>query len=193
MAEQTQQPPQQIVIHNQYVKDFSFENPNAPASLARSDKPPQIEISVNVNADPLPEERTFEVVLTFRATAMRDDEKVFLAELTYGAVLVVAESVEEKLVHPLVMIEGPRLVFPFARMMLSEMTQAGGYMPLNVQPIDFVGLYQASMQKRAENAAEKSVEDASGKNGDASGKNGGGDADDGGKKAAGKGGGKKKK
>ena len=74
MAEQTQQ---QIIIHTQYIKDFSFENPNAPGSLARNDKAPEIEIGVNVNAQPQQQQRVFEVVLTITATAKREDQHVF--------------------------------------------------------------------------------------------------------------------
>ena len=147
MAEQTQQ---QIIIHTQYIKDFSFENPNAPVSLTQNDKAPEIEINVNVDATPQQQNRVFEVVLTIRATATRNDETVFLAELAYGAVVSVSEDIEENIIHPLVMIEGPRLIFPFARMMLSDITQSGGYMPLNIQPIDFVRLYQSSMDNRSE-------------------------------------------
>ena len=149
MAEQTQQ---QIIIHTQYIKDFSFENPNAPGSLARNDKAPEIEIGVNVNAQPQQQQRVFEVVLTITATAKREDQHVFLAELAYGAVVSVSEDVEENIIHPLVMIEGPRLIFPFARQMISDMTQSGGYMPLNIQPIDFVRLYQSSMENQTAEA-----------------------------------------
>ncbi|MGC6485331.1 MAG: protein-export chaperone SecB [Candidatus Puniceispirillales bacterium] len=146
MAEQTQQ---QIIIHTQYIKDFSFENPNAPGSLTRNDVAPEIEINVNVTAEPQQQERVFEVVLTIRSTAKREEEHVFLAELAYAAVVSVSEDVEENIIHPLVMIEGPRLIFPFARQVLSDMTQAGGYMPLNIQPIDFVRLYQSGMENRS--------------------------------------------
>ena len=162
MAEQTQQ---QIIIHTQYIKDFSFENPNAPGSLARNDTAPEIEISVNVNAQPQQQQRVFEVVLTINATAKRDDQHVFLAELAYGAVVSVSEDVEENIIHPLVMIEGPRLIFPFARQMISEMTQSGGYMPLNIQPIDFVRLYQSSMENQTAEAGAAGTAEGSKSNG----------------------------
>ena len=162
MAEQTQQ---QIIIHTQYIKDFSFENPNAPGSLARNDTAPEIEISVNVNAQPQQQQRVFEVVLTINATAKRDDQHVFLAELAYGAVVSVSEDVEENIIHPLIMIEGPRLIFPFARQMISEMTQSGGYMPLNIQPIDFVRLYQSSMENQTAEAGAAGTAEGSKSNG----------------------------
>ena len=107
---------------------------------------------MNVNAQPQQQQRVFEVVLTITATAKREDQHVFLAELAYGAVVSVSEDVEENIIHPLVMIEGPRLIFPFARQMISDMTQSGGYMPLNIQPIDFVRLYQSSMENQTAEA-----------------------------------------
>ena len=144
--QQTQVQPQ-IVVHAQYVKDFSFENPNAPKSLTASEGQPEIEINVNVAANPLADqERQFECVLSMRASAKRGDESMFVAELSYAAVLSIGEGIEENMFHPLVMIEGPRMLFPFARHTLSTMTQAGGFMPLNIQPIDFVRLYQASAE-----------------------------------------------
>ena len=141
---------QQIIIHTQYIKDFSFEI--RCQLFWRNDKAPEIEIGVNVNAQPQQQQRVFEVVLTITATAKREDQHVFLAELAYGAVVSVSEDVEENIIHPLVMIEGPRLIFPFARQMISDMTQSGGYMPLNIQPIDFVRLYQSSMENQTAEA-----------------------------------------
>ena len=143
---------QQLVIHTQYIKDFSFENPGAPQVLMESGDQPEIEINVNVTATPLNEERLFEVVLSIRATAARDDKDIFIAELSYAAILSVAESVAENALHPIVMIEGPRLIFPFARAILSETTQAGGVMPLNIQPIDFIRVYQQGIQSQQGNA-----------------------------------------
>ena len=160
MAEETQNQTQtqvqpQIVVHAQYVKDFSLENPNAPKSLTGGEGQPEIEINVNVNANPLEQERHYEVVLSMRANAKRGDENMFVTELSYAAVLAIGEGVEERLHHPLVMIEGPRMLFPFARHILSSMTQAGGFMPLNIQPIDFVQLYQASVQAQQSDGNSK--------------------------------------
>ena len=149
----------QVTVHAQYVKDFSFENPNAPKSLAASDTQPEIEINVNVSANPQEQERQFEAVLSLKATAKRGDEAMFVAELAYAAIMTIDDSVEQNMLHPLVMIEGPRMLFPFARHILSSMTQAGGFMPLNLQPIDFVRLYQASAQANAEQRSTQQVGD----------------------------------
>ena len=147
-----EQPQQNLVIHTQYIKDFSFENPNSPQVLVEQEGQPEIEINVNVTANPQPQDRLFEVVLHIRASAKRNDKDMFLAELSYAAVLSVGEGIEDKAIHPVVMIEGPRLIFPFARAILAETTQAGGFMPLNIQPIDFVRIYQQGMEEAAGNA-----------------------------------------
>ena len=145
----------QIVVHSQYVKDFSFENPNAPKTLMNTEGQPEIEINVNVNANALEQARQYEVVLSMKATAKRGDEHMFVTELAYAAVLSIGEGIEEKMLHPMVMIEGPRMLFPFARHTLSSMTQAGGFMPLNIQPIDFVRLYQAGVEAQQGQGAPK--------------------------------------
>ena len=150
MADQNQP---QIVIHTQYIKDFSFENPNAPQALISAEGQPEIEINVNVSANPQEQERFFEVVLSITANAKREDNQLFIAELSYAAVISIDQAVEDRHIHPLVMIEGPRMVFPFARHILSSITQAGGFMPLNIQPIDFVRIYQAGMESRNANQA----------------------------------------
>lgn len=150
---------QQLFVHRQYVKDLSFENPDAPKVLMDQGDQPNIEININVTARPVEgENRMFEVVLAIRATASREEKKVFLAELSYAVVLSVSESVAENALHPIMMIEGPRIIFPFARAILSEVTQAGGFMPLNLQPIDFVRVYQQGMQ--AQQQAEQKSDDA---------------------------------
>ena len=142
-----EQPQQSLVIHTQYIKDFSFENPNSPQMLIEQEGQPEIEINVNVTANPQPQDRYFEVVLHIRASAKRNDKDMFLAELSYAAIISVGEGVEDNTIHPIVMIEGPRLIFPFARAIISQITQAGGFMPLNIQPIDFVRIYQQGMEQ----------------------------------------------
>jgi preprotein translocase subunit SecB len=139
---------QQMVIHSQYIKDFSFENPEAPQVMMEKGGQPEIQINVNVTAKPLNEERLFETVLSIRATAKRDDKNIFIVELDYAGIMSVAKNVEEKVLHPIIMIEGPRLLFPFARAILSEITQSGGFMPLNIQPIDFVQVYQQGVKSQ---------------------------------------------
>jgi preprotein translocase subunit SecB len=144
---------QQLIIHTQYIKDLSFENPNSPAVYSPSDTQPEIQININVTANPQEQERFFEVVLTITANATRDGAGMFVVELSYAGIVSVPEHVDAKVIHPLVMIEGPRLLFPFARQILSEVTQSGGFLPLNIQPIDFVRVYQTGIGNQNSEAA----------------------------------------
>ena len=132
----------------QYAKDFSFENPNAPRSLAAQQGGPQIGIQVNVNAKQLAE-TDFEVDLTLEGDAKVGEEVMFAFELTYSGVFRVRNIPQDQL-HAVIMIECPRLLFPFARQIVAEAVRNGGFPPLYIDPIDFVGLYR---QKAAESQA----------------------------------------
>jgi preprotein translocase subunit SecB len=133
----------------QYTKDMSFENPNAPRSLTPQETGPQIGIQVNVNAKQLAE-TDFEVDLTLEGDAKTGEEVLFKFELTYSGVFRIRNVPADQL-HPVVMIECPRLLFPFARQMVAEAVRNGGFPPLYIDPIDFVGLYR---QKAAEAQAQ---------------------------------------
>jgi preprotein translocase subunit SecB len=124
----------------QYAKDLSFENPNAPRSLAPQQDAPQINIQVNVNAKQLAE-ADFEVDLTLRGDAKTGAEVLFAFDLTYSGVFRVRNIPQDQL-HPVVMIECPRLLFPFARQIVADAVRNGGFPPLFIDPIDFVGLYR---------------------------------------------------
>src|SRR5580698_7749621 len=123
----------------QYTKDFSFENPNAPRSLAPQPQGPKINLQINVNARQLAP-ADFEVSLMLEGGAGEGAEVLFKFELNYAGVFRV-ENIPPDQVQALVMIEGPRLLFPFARQIVAESVRAGGYPPLYVDPIDFHGLY----------------------------------------------------
>jgi preprotein translocase subunit SecB len=129
----------------QYCKDFSFENPNAPRSLQPQTQGPQINLQVNVNAKQLAD-ADFEVDLTLQGDAKTGNDVLFAFELTYSGVFRV-RNIPQDQIHPVVMIECPRLLFPFARQMVAEAVRNGGFPPLYIDPIDFVGLYR---QKAAE-------------------------------------------
>ena len=129
----------------QYAKDFSFENPNAPRSLTQQQEGPQIGIQVNVNAKQLAD-ADFEVDLSLEGDAKVRGEVLFAFELTYSGVFRVRNIPQDQL-HPVIMIECPRLLFPFARQIIADAVRNGGFPPLYIDPIDFVGLYQ---QKAAE-------------------------------------------
>ncbi len=124
----------------QYVKDFSFENPNAPRSLGAQDKAPNIQIQVNVNARGL-SESDIEVELKIDAEAIVEDGALFKAELLYAGVFrIQGLSPEDQ--RPVVLIECPRLLFPFARQIIADAIRNGGFPPLMIDPIDFAALYR---------------------------------------------------
>ena len=127
----------------QYVKDFSFENPGAPRSLQARDKAPAINISVNVNANPL-SETDFDVILSLNAEAKDGDKMLFNAELAYGGVFRVTGFPQEHML-PVLFIECPRLLFPFARQIIADATRNGGFPPLMIDPIDFAQMFAQRM------------------------------------------------
>jgi len=136
----------------QYVKDLSFESPGAPGSLRSRDKAPGINISVNVTANPL-SEREFDVNLTLNAKAAAEKDVLFNVELVYGGVFRIEGFPQEHML-PLLFIECPRLLFPFARQIIAEATRNGGFPPLMLDPIDFAQMFQ---QKMAEDQAAQKV------------------------------------
>ena len=132
----------------QYTKDFSFENPHAPRSLHPQQQPPNISVQVNVNAKPLAP-GDFEVELLIEGKAGEAPNLLFAFELVYGGVFRLTNIPEES-VHPVIMIECPRLLFPFGRQIIADAVRQGGFPPLFIDPIDFAGLYR---QRAAEMAA----------------------------------------
>ncbi|MYZ46820.1 protein-export chaperone SecB [Propylenella binzhouense] len=132
-----------IHVLGQYVKDLSFENPNAPTSLRASEKAPALDVNVNVNARPM-SETDFEIELKLDATAKRGEDVLFIAEVTYAGLFQVRNVPQEHL-HPVVLIECPRLLFPFARQILADATRQGGFPPLLIDPVDFAALYRQRM------------------------------------------------
>ncbi|HEY8260820.1 MAG TPA: protein-export chaperone SecB [Methylosinus sp.] len=124
----------------QYVKDLSFENPNAPRSLAPRESAPNIGIQVNVNAKQL-STTDFEVSVTLEASAGEGADLMFKLELDYCGVFRLLNIPAEQ-IHPIVMIECPRILFPFVRQIVADATRNGGFPPLYIDPIDFLALYQ---------------------------------------------------
>jgi len=131
----------QLNVLAQYTKDLSFENPNAPHSLQGGQ--PSINIQINVNAAPLGE-NDIEVELKLEGKAESSGQVLFAFELVYAGVFRILNIPPEN-VHPTVMIECPRLLFPFAREIIAAAVRNGGYPPLMLDPVDFVGLYRQKM------------------------------------------------
>jgi preprotein translocase subunit SecB len=128
----------------QYSKDFSFENPNAPQSLMQQQaQPPQIGIQINVNPRQM-SATDYEVELKLEGKAEHGGNIMFAFDLNYAGVFRLVNIPQENL-GPLLMIECPRLLFPFAREIISNAIANGGFPPLLLNPVDFVGLYQQRM------------------------------------------------
>lgn len=130
----------ELNIDAQYVKDLSFENPMGPRFQTNEDQEPKINIDVNTGSRPL-KDGCFELTLQFRVDATLETSTVFLLELTYGAIIRIT-GVPEDTANAVLLIEGSRLIFPFARNIIADTTRDGGFPPLFLQPIDFMDLYQ---------------------------------------------------
>ena len=129
---------EQLIVNAQYIKDLSFENPRAPQSLIQPSAQPQVDINVDVNAQNLAPE-VFEVTLAINVSARINNDPVFLVELVYGAVVTVRNATEAML-PTLILVETPRIIFPFARAIIADATRDGGFPPLMINPIDFAEL-----------------------------------------------------
>jgi len=123
----------------QYIKDLSFENPLAPDSLRAGPAQPQIDLGVELNAMGRPD-GFFDIELKLTARAMRENEAVFHIELVYGGLFQIV-GVSEQDLEPVLMIECPRFLFPFARRIIADLTGEGGFPPFMLEPMDFAGIY----------------------------------------------------
>jgi preprotein translocase subunit SecB len=129
-----------IGVLAQYVKDFSFENPNAPRSMAPTGQQPTINIQVNVDAAPM-SGTDVEVNLRLEGKAELSGMMLFSFELVFGGLFRI-QNVPAESMQPIVLIECPRLLFPFAREIVATAVRNGGFPPLLLDPVDFVGLYR---------------------------------------------------
>lgn len=140
-----------IRVLAQYIKDLSFENPGLFGAQAGNGAP-EIELGIDVRVEPgPPAEKIFAVELKLSARAKRQDAIVFIVELVYAGVVQLQDAKPED-AEPMLLIECPRLLFPFARRIIADITREGGHPPLMIDPIDFVGLYKQQRQRAAEAA-----------------------------------------
>jgi len=128
-----------IRILVQYIKDLSFESPHAPESLRGGTTQPQVDLGVELNARVRPD-TFYEVELKLTARASRETETVFHIELVYAGLFQIV-GVPEADIEPVMMIECPRFLFPYARRIISDLTAEGGFPPFMLEPIDFAGVY----------------------------------------------------
>lgn len=160
MADQTPPAPNQpipIAINAQYIKDLSFENPNAPASLLPSSEQPQLDVNIDVQTRSGPDD-SYEVVLHIKADAKVGGKQAFLIELAYAGIATL-KNVPKEALQPILLIEVPRILFPFARNILADVTRDGGFAPLMLNPIDFADLYRRHFMAK-EGAAQEAVGNA---------------------------------
>jgi preprotein translocase subunit SecB len=141
-----------LKILGQYLKDLSFENPNAPQSLAPQQQQPDINIAVNVNARNMAP-NDFEVELHLDAKASGGGKIIFAAELVYAG-LFRLENFPQNLLQAAALIECPKILFPFARQIMADATRNGGFPPLMLDPIDFLAMYQKRLRPQQQQPAQ---------------------------------------
>ncbi len=136
----------------QYIRDLSFENAVAQKGLTGSDVQPDIQVAVSLDARKRAPDNQYEVISKFKVTSNNraDNAPLFLLELEYGGVFHI-EGVPDDQMHPFLLIECPRILFPFVRRIISDMTRDGGFPAFNMDPVDFVALYRQEIQRRAQN------------------------------------------
>lgn len=144
-----------LVVHVQYLKDLSFESPNAPTILTNMGQSPNLDIQLNVGARPL-QDRIYEVVLNLKVTAKQkseqDERTAFVVELEYAGVVTVGNVVPDERVEQVLLIDCATMLFPFARRAVADTTREGGFPPVLINPVDFIQLYR---QRKAREAAAK--------------------------------------
>jgi preprotein translocase subunit SecB len=136
----------QLNVLGQYVKDFSFENPNAPRSLAPSQEQPQLNVQINVGVGQIAA-ADYEVTLKLDGKAESNGMVLFAFDLTFCGMFRIQNIPQEHL-QPMIMIECPRLLFPFAREIIATAVRNGGYAPFLLDPVDFVSLYHQRMAQQ---------------------------------------------
>lgn len=135
----------------QFIRDMSFENIVAQKGLQGTEVNPDVTVQVSLDARKRPVDHQFEVITKFRVTSKNkvNGESLFLLELEYGGIFHV-EGVPEDQLHPFLLIECPRLLFPFVRRIISDVTRDGGFPALNIDTVDFLALYRQELARRAE-------------------------------------------
>lgn len=151
-AEQQQQLPP-LTIHGQYIKDLSFEVPNAPGIYGKMmQDQPDVSVNVDVDAAKLTENQ-FEVTVKIRADCKVKEDVAFICELAYGGIFEI--NVPQEHLEPMLLIECPRMLFPFARHIVANTTRDGSFPPMMLNPVDFAGMYRDRLEALA---AQKEAE-----------------------------------
>lgn len=135
-----------IAVNAQYIKDLSFENPGAPGSLAVMDKSPQIDLALDLNIQKLPDDSYYEVEISITAKALSNQQTLFLVDLKYAGIFHLINIPEEQ-IQMLLAVHCPSIIFPYARKIIADATQDGGFQPLMIDPVDFGVLYSKKMMQ----------------------------------------------
>lgn len=138
----------QLDVNAQFIKDLSFENPQILKMLQSGENLPDIDIKINVNHVALEAPDTHEVSLIVHAKGAKSGNEVFVLELNYSGIFTI-KNIDESLLHPVLMIECPRILFPYVRNIISDLTRDGGYPPLLLKPVDFADLYRMRLEQMA--------------------------------------------
>lgn len=140
-----------MTVLAQYVRDMSFENVLVQKGVAQGDIQPDVQVAVSLDARKRAVANQFDIIMKFKVTNRNkaSGDTLFLLELEYGGTFQV-EGVPDDQLHPYLLIECPRMLFPFVRRIVSDMTRDGGFPPLNLDPVDFLGLYRQELARRAQ-------------------------------------------
>ncbi|MEO1681324.1 MAG: protein-export chaperone SecB [Pseudomonadota bacterium] len=149
-------PQVKMQVLGQYIRDLSFENVVAQKGV-QGEVNPDVKVQVNLDAKKRQPDNQYEIILKFKVESRNkaDNAALFLMELEYGGIFHV-ENVPEQQLHPFLMIECPRMLFPFVRRIVSDISRDGGFPPLNLENVDFLALYRQELVRRAQaKAAEE--------------------------------------
>lgn len=154
-----------FMVNGQYVKDLSFENPNAPASLFSPSEKPKIDLSIDLKARKLQKDKeVYELMMHVSATATAEDKILFQVELAYGGVFTLL-NVPQAEAQECMLVDCPHTLYPFARRVIADAVRDGGFPPLMLEPVDFKSLYHQRMKEAGdatENKGEKKALKANG-------------------------------
>lgn len=139
-----------FMVRGQYIKDLSFENPNSPQSLTIQDQKPNLDINVEVRGLQL-QENLYETTIQIGARASVKEGVLFHVELMYAGIFELSNIPADR-VQPIVMVDGPFVLFPFARRVIADVTRDGGFPPLMLDPIDFHALFLRNTQTQSQKA-----------------------------------------
>lgn len=144
-----------VAVNAQYIKDLSFETPGPLQSMGEKRTSPSINLNIEVSASKV-QETQYEVSLHIVANANKSDtdtEKVFVMDLTYSGIFTLTD-IEDQNIPPILLIECPRLLFPFARNIVADVTRDGGFPPLALSPVDFAAIYRQQVQQMQQKSAQ---------------------------------------